>query len=160
MLRLPSAGTAATTRHNGQLARKHPGANGRIAVLKNLVLEDEQAYHKTNTDIMLDGPPVYTSKEALSILTVNLGNFDTANHDLEALQPSPAAVVHYGCTPIQSYAFRCGSCCRPTGRPGLYHECGLRFACVFEASKRNPDALLKDLWEQEYQNPNHVKDAH
>ena len=41
----------------------------------DLVLEDEQAYHQANTDIMLDGPPVYTSKEALSILTVNLGNF-------------------------------------------------------------------------------------
>ena len=41
----------------------------------DLVLEDEQAYRKANTDIMLDGPPVYTSKEALSILTVNLGNF-------------------------------------------------------------------------------------
>ena len=41
----------------------------------DLVLEDEQAYHKTNNDIMLDGPPVYASKEALSILTVNLGNF-------------------------------------------------------------------------------------
>ena len=33
------------------------------------VLEDERAYHETNTNIMLDGPPVYTSKEALSILT-------------------------------------------------------------------------------------------
>ena len=41
----------------------------------DLVLEDEQAYRQANTDIMLDGPPVYTSKEALSILTVNLGNF-------------------------------------------------------------------------------------
>ena len=41
----------------------------------DLVLEDEQAYHQANTDIILDGPPVYTSKEALSILTVNLGNF-------------------------------------------------------------------------------------
>ena len=41
----------------------------------DLVLEDEQAYDKTNNDIMLDGPPVYASKEALSILTVNLGNF-------------------------------------------------------------------------------------
>ena len=41
----------------------------------DLVLEDEQAYHQANTDIMLGGPPVYTSKEALSILTVNLGNF-------------------------------------------------------------------------------------
>ena len=41
----------------------------------DLVLEDEQAYHQGNTDIMLDGPPVYTSKDTLSILTVNLGNF-------------------------------------------------------------------------------------
>ena len=41
----------------------------------DLVLEDEQAFHQANTNIMLDGPPVYTSKEALSILTVNLGNF-------------------------------------------------------------------------------------
>ena len=41
----------------------------------DLVLEDERAYHETNTNIMLDGPPLYTSKEALSILTVNLGNF-------------------------------------------------------------------------------------
>ena len=41
----------------------------------DLVLEDEEAYHQTNSDIMLDGPPVYTSKDTLSILTVNLGNF-------------------------------------------------------------------------------------
>ena len=41
----------------------------------DLVLEDERAYRETNTNIMLDGPPLYTSKEALSILTVNLGNF-------------------------------------------------------------------------------------
>ena len=41
----------------------------------DLVLEDEQAYQQGNTDIMLDGPPVYTSKDTLSILTVNLGNF-------------------------------------------------------------------------------------
>ena len=41
----------------------------------DLILEDEKAYHQGNVDIMQDGPPVYTSKEALSILTVNLGNF-------------------------------------------------------------------------------------
>ena len=41
----------------------------------DLVLEDEQAYHQGNTDIMLDGPPVHTSKDTLNILTVNLGNF-------------------------------------------------------------------------------------
>ena len=41
----------------------------------DLVLEDERAYHETNTNIMVDGPPLYTSKEALGILTVNLGNF-------------------------------------------------------------------------------------
>ena len=38
----------------------------------DLILENEKAYHQS---IMQDGPPVYTSKEALSILTVNLGNF-------------------------------------------------------------------------------------
>ena len=41
----------------------------------DLILEDEKAHHQGNVDIMQDGPPVYTSKEALSILTVNLGNF-------------------------------------------------------------------------------------
>ena len=41
----------------------------------DLVLEDEIAYHKGNADTVADGPPVYTSKDTLSILTVNLGNF-------------------------------------------------------------------------------------
>ena len=41
----------------------------------DLVLEDEQAHRQGNTDIMLDGPPVHTSKDTLSILTVNLRNF-------------------------------------------------------------------------------------
>ena len=40
----------------------------------DLILEDEKAYHQSNADIMQDGPPVHTSKEGLSILTVNLGN--------------------------------------------------------------------------------------
>ena len=44
-------------------------------VAGDLILEDEKAYHQTNEDIRQDGPPVYTSKESLSILTVNLGNF-------------------------------------------------------------------------------------
>ena len=41
----------------------------------DLILEDEKAYRKANEDIRQDGPPVYTSKDSLSILTVNLGNF-------------------------------------------------------------------------------------
>ena len=41
----------------------------------DLILEDEMAYHQGNIDVMQDGPPVYTSKDTLSILTVNLGNF-------------------------------------------------------------------------------------
>ena len=41
----------------------------------DLVLEDENAYHQGNADTMADGPPVYTTKDSLSILTVNLGNF-------------------------------------------------------------------------------------
>ena len=41
----------------------------------DLILEDEKAYHQGNIDITQDGPPVYTLKDTLSILTVNLGNF-------------------------------------------------------------------------------------
>ena len=41
----------------------------------DLILEDEMAYHQGNIDVTQDGPPVYTSKDTLSILTVNLGNF-------------------------------------------------------------------------------------
>ena len=41
----------------------------------DLVLEDETAYRQGNADTMADGPPVYTTKDSLSILTVNLGNF-------------------------------------------------------------------------------------
>ena len=39
------------------------------------VLEDERKYFEGNEDILRDGPPIYTSKDYLSILTVNLGNF-------------------------------------------------------------------------------------
>ena len=41
----------------------------------DLILEDEMAYDQGNIDMMQDGPPVYTSKDTLSILTVNLDNF-------------------------------------------------------------------------------------
>ena len=47
----------------------------RRLVIWSLKMNRHTAYRQANTDIMLDGPPVYTSKEALSILTVNLGNF-------------------------------------------------------------------------------------
>ena len=41
----------------------------------DLILEDEKEYFKGSEDILRDGPPVYTSKDYLPILTVNLGNF-------------------------------------------------------------------------------------
>ena len=41
----------------------------------DLILEDEKVLIKEEQDLERDGPPIYTSKDGLSFLTVNLGNF-------------------------------------------------------------------------------------